>query len=68
MIDVKEKCIDCVHYGICKHSDDYNEFYTRISNLANKLDGEIIAEDVAKIEFTCKFFKSNMQEVRIRNE
>lgn len=64
MINVKEKCIDCGHYDICKHSDDYNEFYTRISNLANKLDGEIIAENVANIEFTCKFFKSNKGELR----
>ena len=57
MIDVKEKCTTCDHHTTCKYSGDYIEFSDRISNLSNKLDGEIIAEGVAQIEIKCKYFR-----------
>ncbi len=57
MINIKNKCTECEHHATCKYSEDYILFKGRMSDLANKLDGEIIAEGVAQIELTCKYYK-----------
>lgn len=63
MIDAKKKidikqCTACVHREACKYSDGYNEFGARISNIANKLDGEIVEEGIVRIEIECNYFKA----------
>lgn len=57
MINIKDKCRVCTHRDTCKYSKDYIEFGDRMSDLSNRLDGEIIAEGVAQLELTCKYFK-----------
>lgn len=57
MINVKERCTECDRLDTCKYSEDYTAFGDRMHNLANKLDGEIIAEGVAQFEMKCKYFK-----------
>lgn len=55
-ISISDKCTTCIHYAMCKYSDDYVEFANRVYDLASKLDGEIIAEDVAQVKITCKHY------------
>ena len=57
MISIKDKCRVCTHRDTCKYSKDYIEFGDKILNLSNKLDSETIAEGVAQIELTCKYYK-----------
>lgn len=57
MINIKDKCRVCTHRDTCKYSDDYIKFGNGMSDLSNRLDGEIIAEGVAQLELTCKYFK-----------
>ncbi len=61
MSDVKEQrteCTVCDHYATCKYSVDYAEFCDRLIDAIDRLDGDIIAEDVAQVEIRCKHFKS----------
>lgn len=57
MINIKNKCTECEHRKICRHSEDYIEFCNRLSEYSNRFDGEIIAEGVAQLELTCKYYK-----------
>lgn len=57
MINIKDKCRVCTHRDTCKYSKDYIGFGDKILNLLNKLDSETIAEGVAQIELTCKYYK-----------
>lgn len=62
MINIKDKCRVCTHRETCKYSKDYIAFGDSMSQLTNKLDRDtncfdFIAEGVAQIELTCKYFK-----------
>lgn len=57
MINIKNKCTECGHHEICRHTGDYIEVGNRLTECSNRLDGDIIAEGVAQLELTCKYFK-----------
>lgn len=52
MIDLKEKCTDCIHQPTCKYCDFYKSYFEDISECVKKFEHD----KLVTVEITCEYY------------
>lgn len=54
MVDVKEKCTECIHHATCKYCEFYEKYCKKITDYIHDLEDQ--SDQICNVKITCRHY------------